>query len=56
MIPLSTSIGYHLRQIRLEKGLTQKEVCKDICSQAELSKVEQGKVSATMDMIQKIAR
>lgn len=56
MIPLSTSIGYQLRQIRLEKALTQKEVCKDICSQAELSKIEQGKVSATMDMIQKIAR
>ncbi|MCT4781456.1 MULTISPECIES: helix-turn-helix domain-containing protein [Exiguobacterium] len=55
MIPLSTSIGYQLKQIRLEKKLTQREVCENICSQAELSKIEQGKISATIDMIQKIA-
>ena len=55
MIPLSNSIGNQLRRIRLEQQLTQKEVCQNICSQAELSKIEQGKVSATIETIQKIA-
>ncbi|MGE6554818.1 helix-turn-helix domain-containing protein [Exiguobacterium artemiae] len=55
MTSLSNSIGNQLRRIRLEQQLTQKEVCQNICSQAELSKIEQGKVSATVDTIQKIA-
>lgn len=55
MIPLSNSIGNQLRRIRIEQQLTQKEVCQNICSQAELSKIEQGKVSATIETIQKIA-
>lgn len=55
MTSLSNSIGNQLRRIRLEQRFTQQEVCQNICSQAELSKIEQGKVSPTIETIQKIA-
>ncbi|KOP29463.1 hypothetical protein ADM98_11335 [Exiguobacterium sp. BMC-KP] len=57
MIDLTTSsIGKKIKMLRLEKGMTQKELCKGICSQAEISKIENGRNTPTIDLLQQICR
>ncbi|MGX9807400.1 helix-turn-helix domain-containing protein [Exiguobacterium acetylicum] len=56
MSHLSSSIGYEIKRIRREKNMTQAELCEGICSQAEISKVENGKNSPTIDWLQQVAK
>ncbi|WP_180955099.1 helix-turn-helix domain-containing protein [Peribacillus deserti] len=37
-------IGQKIREVRMHLGLSQKEVCDGICSQAQISKIEKGEV------------
>lgn len=53
---LSVSIGYEIKRLRKEKKITQAELCEGICSQAEISKVENGKNSPTIDLLQQVAK
>ncbi|WP_285801183.1 helix-turn-helix domain-containing protein [Exiguobacterium sp. s193] len=50
------SIGNQIKRIRKEKKMTQKELCDGICSQAEISKIENGRNSPTIDLLQEIAK
>lgn len=56
MVYLPESIGYEIKRIRKEKKMTQAELCEGICSQAEISKVENGKNSPTIDLLQQVAK
>ena len=53
---LTSSIGTKIKQFRIEKQMTQKELCADLCSQAEISKIENGKNSPTIDLLQQVAK
>lgn len=53
---LPVSIGYEIKRLRKEKKITQAELCEGICSQAEISKVENGKNSPTIDLLQQVAK
>ncbi|WP_394679308.1 helix-turn-helix domain-containing protein [uncultured Exiguobacterium sp.] len=53
---LPVSIGYEIKRIRKEKKITQAELCEGICSQAEISKIENGKNSPTIDLLQQVAK
>ncbi|WP_193749057.1 helix-turn-helix domain-containing protein, partial [Exiguobacterium indicum] len=55
MDDLTSSIGTKIKQLRIENQMTQKELCEDICSQAEISKIENGLNSPTVELLQKIA-
>ncbi|WP_294741071.1 helix-turn-helix domain-containing protein [uncultured Exiguobacterium sp.] len=55
MNDLTSSIGTKVKQLRIEKKMTQKELCEGICSQAEISKIENGLNSPTVELLQKIA-
>ncbi|WP_409290646.1 helix-turn-helix domain-containing protein [Peribacillus sp. SCS-37] len=37
-------IGQGIRDARMHLGISQKELCRDICSQAQISKIEKGEV------------
>ncbi len=49
-------IGNEIKRIRKQKKMTQKELCEGICSQAEISKIENGRNSPTIDLLQQIAK
>ncbi|KQS39976.1 helix-turn-helix domain-containing protein [Exiguobacterium sp. Leaf196] len=53
---LPVSIGYEIKRLRKEKKITQADLCEGICSQAEISKVENGKNSPTIDLLQQVAK
>lgn len=53
---LPVSIGYEIKRLRKEKKITQAELCEGICSQAEISKIENGKNSPTIDLLQQVAK
>ncbi len=53
---LPVSIGYEIKRLRKEIKITQAELCEGICSQAEISKVENGKNSPTIDLLQQVAK
>lgn len=36
--------GYEFKELRLEQGITQKEVCRGICSESKLSRWENDQV------------
>ncbi|MBF8152697.1 helix-turn-helix transcriptional regulator [Exiguobacterium sp. TBG-PICH-001] len=55
MDDLTSSIGAKIKQLRIEKQLTQQALCEGICSQAEISKIENGLNSPTVELLQKIA-
>lgn len=55
MNTLTSSIGTKIKQFRIEKQMTQKELCADLCSQAEISKIENGLNSPTVDLLQQLA-
>lgn len=55
MDDLTSSIGTKIKQFRIEKQMTQKELCADLCSQAEISKIENGLNSPTVDLLQQLA-
>ncbi|MCY1690816.1 helix-turn-helix domain-containing protein [Exiguobacterium sp. SL14] len=56
MMDLSiSSIGTKIKQLRIEKQMTQKELCADLCSQAEISKIENGLNSPTVDLLRQLA-
>lgn len=50
------SFGKQIKQLRIEKNLTQKELAKGVCSQAELSKIENGKIMPTIDLVQRLSQ
>jgi len=50
------SFGKQIKQLRIERKLTQKELAKDVCSQAELSKIENGKTIPTIDLVQRLSQ
>lgn len=56
MHPVIESVGEKIKQERKKQGMTQKELCDGICSQAEISKVENGKNSPTIDLLQSICK
>ncbi|MCT4781455.1 MULTISPECIES: helix-turn-helix domain-containing protein [Exiguobacterium] len=56
MNSLPVSIGNEIKQIRKEKRMTQAALCQGICSQAEISKIENGRNSPTIDLLQQIAK
>ena len=49
MNQLNVSIGNEIKRIRQERNWTQSELCQGICSQAEISKIENGRNSPTVD-------
>ncbi|MGE6554819.1 helix-turn-helix domain-containing protein [Exiguobacterium artemiae] len=55
MNQLNVSIGNEIKRIRQERNWTQAELCQGICSQAEISKIENGRNSPTVDLLQQIA-
>lgn len=55
MNQLNVSIGNEIKRIRQERNWTQSELCQGICSQAEISKIENGRNSPTVDLLQQIA-
>ncbi|MDI3235911.1 helix-turn-helix domain-containing protein [Exiguobacterium antarcticum] len=55
MNELNILIGNEIKRIRQERNWTQSELCQGICSQAEISKIENGHNSPTVDLLQKIA-
>ncbi|WP_323678704.1 helix-turn-helix domain-containing protein [Exiguobacterium indicum] len=48
------SIGKKLKFFRQLKGLSQKELSAGICSQAEISKIENGKTMPTVELLQQL--
>jgi len=56
MKSLPHMIGNEIKRIRKEKKMTQKELCDGICSQAEISKIENGRNSPTIDLLQQISK
>ncbi|MDI3235910.1 helix-turn-helix domain-containing protein [Exiguobacterium antarcticum] len=56
MTSLPHMIGNEIKRIRKQKKMTQKELCEGICSQAEISKIENGRNSPTIDLLQQIAK
>lgn len=56
MNTLYQSIGNQIRRKRIEKHMTQKELSQGICSQAEISKIENGRNMPTIQLLEKIAK
>ncbi|HCD59507.1 MULTISPECIES: helix-turn-helix domain-containing protein [Exiguobacterium] len=56
MHPVIQSVGDKIKQERKKQGMTQKALCEGICSQAEISKIENGRNSPTIDLLQQICR
>jgi len=56
MHPVIHSVGDKIKQERKKQGMTQKALCEGICSQAEISKIENGRNSPTIDLLQQICR
>lgn len=52
---IEQSIGIKIKELRQKLGITQKILCKDICSQSELSKIENVKNIPTSDLLKKFA-
>lgn len=50
------SFGKQIKQLRIERKLTQRELAKGVCSQAELSKIENGKTIPTIDLVQRLSQ
>nr|WP_326187694.1 helix-turn-helix transcriptional regulator [Exiguobacterium indicum] len=48
------SIGKKLKFFRQLNGLSQKELSAGICSQAEISKIENGKTMPTVELLQQL--
>ncbi|MGX8236374.1 helix-turn-helix domain-containing protein [Exiguobacterium undae] len=55
MNSLNISISNEIKRIRQERNWTQSELCRGICSQAEISKIENGRNSPTVELLQQIA-
>lgn len=55
MVTTNNPIGENVRRFRVQKGYSQKELCADLCSQAEISKIENGLNSPTVDLLQQLA-
>ena len=49
-------IGLALRRLRKKHNLTQKDLANGICSQAEISKIESGTHSPTVDLLYALSR
>lgn len=52
----SPQIGLALRRLRKKHNLTQKDLANGICSQAEISKIESGTHSPTVDLLFALSR
>ncbi|MBM7690726.1 transcriptional regulator with XRE-family HTH domain [Peribacillus deserti] len=49
-------IGHKIREVRTHLGLSQKEVCEGICSQAQISKIEKGEVYPSAPTLYQITK
>ncbi|WP_026693131.1 helix-turn-helix domain-containing protein [Peribacillus kribbensis] len=49
-------IGQKIREVRLQLGMSQKEVCAGICSQAQISKIEKGEVYPSAPTLYQITK
>lgn len=56
MTSFSKLVGRQLKLLRFEKNMTQQELCDGICSQAVISKIEHGKISTTIELLQELAK
>ena len=56
MHPIIHSVGDKIKQERKKQGMTQKALCEGICSQAEISKIENNRNSPTIDLLQQICK
>lgn len=52
---MTMAVGSKIKQIRTQKQMSQKELCNGICSQAEISKIENGLNSPTVELLQRLA-
>ena len=52
----SPQIGLALRRLRKKHNLTQKDLANGICSQAEISKIESGTHSPTIELLYALSR
>ncbi|MGI1806549.1 helix-turn-helix domain-containing protein [Exiguobacterium sp. TDN 0502] len=48
--------GQRIRELRVERNWTQKELALGVCSQAELSKIENGKIMPTMELVLRLSQ
>jgi len=53
---MSPQIGLALRRLRKKHNLTQKDLANGICSQAEISKIESGTHSPTVELLYALSR
>lgn len=56
MTSVQRTIGTRLKKLRQKKKITQQELSRNICSQAEISKIENGKNSPTIELLQDVAK
>lgn len=52
---MATKFGEEIKKKRLEKGLTQKELSENICTQATVSNLENGASVPTISILLKLA-
>ncbi|EJQ37424.1 hypothetical protein IEE_05210 [Bacillus cereus BAG5X1-1] len=52
---LSQNLGELIKDLRQQAGVSQKELCKEICSQSEISKIESGKILPTIYILMGIS-
>ncbi len=50
------SIGDKIKNLRKKKGMSQEDLCKDICSQSEISRIESNKINPSSYILQQIAK
>lgn len=50
------NVGKEIKDLRLGIGMSQKELCEGICTQAQISKIESGKVYPYADTLYLIAK
>ena len=51
----SNVVGKEIRRLRRSLGLTQKELCKNICDQSMLSKIEKGETFPSANILYQLS-
>jgi len=50
------NIGDKIKNLRKKKGMSQEDLCKNICSQSEISRIENNKINPSSYVLQQIAK
>ena len=50
------NIGDKIKNLRKKKGMSQEDLCKNICSQSEISRIENNKINPSSYILQQIAK